>query len=164
MSQPFALTIHNDPQYGTYLMECVGILDHLELSKCHDKREAMLWLDRYHPHTYFKNGLEEIVLHEHHREKKGENFYGGLERVAIFVPTQRVNKDWDYHGSKYGKTLGGAKRRFPLGMSDKAVAEWQFSVPGLVLAPAWLAECTTLADLIAADEKHNAPCKRCENK
>jgi hypothetical protein len=168
---PAILEIKDDPTYGTFWMECIGILDYLELVHLGDTYpdiDSTKLFHKIHPLKFFRTAaINQETLHEHVKYIPGRegNYYHGCERVAIFVATERVNKNWDYHASKYAddmKRLGHkGKRKFPGVAPLKKIEAWQNSIPDHWLVPEWLEQCATLEDIIAMDQKMNSPCKRC---
>lgn len=140
--------------YGTYWMECVGIVDFLDLIKIN----RTCWLDNFHPIRHF-HSLMMHALHEH-RDSEGKSMHAG--RVAVFVASERCNLAWDYRASKYGQQVGGRKRKLPIAHSEKVITKWQNSLPQGMLVPEWLTKCRTLDDLTQADKIANpSPCKLC---
>lgn len=143
----------NSDTYGLYWMECVGVVDFLDLI-----RIKQVWLSKFHP-TYHFQSLLMHTLHDH-RDAQGKDMHAG--RVAIFVASERCNLAWDYRASKYGQQVGGRKRKLPIAYSEKIIAKWQNSLPQGMLVPEWLTKCRTLDDVIQADKIANpSPCKLC---
>lgn len=160
MQQPIVYTCHNDGTYGTFWMECVGIVDYLHLIKGLEKDDWQKWHERYHPLKYFRNsGILSLTLHDH-VNKDGQDLLAGRE--AIFVPTAKVNKDWDFHGCQYGKAVGGRKRPMPLIASEKMIQKWQDSLPNRILTPPWMEQCSTIDELQTIDKQVNQPCAHCQ--
>lgn len=148
----------DDPTYGTFKMQCVGIVDYLGLLKTLPTSTKLAWFDGYHPLTYFRlAAINQFDLHSH------VGYEEGCERVAVFVPTNNGNKDWDFHGCKYGRDVGGSKRPFPIGASEAKIAKWQNSLPDRILVPEWLDECKSFEDLVLRDQMANTPCQFCRS-
>lgn len=140
--------------YGTYWMECVGIVDFLDLIRA----KHGPWLDKFHPMPYFRS----LMMHplHNHLDHQGKDMHAG--RVAIFVASERCNANWDYRASKFGQQVGGRKRKLPIAHSEKVITKWQNSLPEGLLFPDWLRKCRTLEDLREADKIENPlPCKLC---
>lgn len=157
MSRPL-FTIENDPQYGTFWMECIGVVDYMQLLMELDAETLHKWRYKFHPVKYLRTHNCE-TLHEH-LNKSGQPNRAG--RYAYFVPTAAVNKDWDFRGCEYGKQVGGRKRAMPLIMSEKKIEKWQASLPDRMLVPDWLEGCKTMADVLEADKHNNPlPCSNC---
>jgi hypothetical protein len=139
-------------------MECVGVVDFLDIIRTQSIDAYMSWSERFHPLKYFLG----VVLQDLHChvDKNGSNAHAG--RVAVFAGTARVNANWDFKGSKYGQSIGGRKRAMPLNHSEKVIEKWQNSLPNRILVPQWLEGCTTMEDVVRAD-KLNAidPCPHC---
>jgi hypothetical protein len=162
MLPPIIHTEHNDSTYGTFWMECVGIVDYPHLMKSLEKDDFKNWYERYHPVKYFRNsGMLSLTLHDH-VNKDGKSLYASRE--AIFVPTVRINKNWDFHGCQYGKAVGGHKRPMPLVIPVKTIKKWQDSLPNRVLTPLWMEQCSTIDQLQIIDEQANQPCAHCKRR
>jgi hypothetical protein len=163
-NDPIVLTIENDPQYGTFWMECIGIVDHYALLMLMDFDEYQSWTHTYHPFTYFTkrrgSALEQHQLHDHVDHRANSIFRG---RYAIFTCTERVNTNWDFRGCKYGKEVGGRKRKMPLIGQEKHITKWQQSLSDGLLTPTWMEGCKTFSDLKTAhDRAHAGICEHCE--
>lgn len=157
MTTPIIIDVKSD-NYGTYWMECIGIVDYPAIICSRSLDQLELWFEKFHPHRYFHSVLQK-TLHEHH-DSQGV-LRPGL-RIALFVPTHRVNEAWDFNASPYGQRMGGKKRKLPVGHTDKEVIKWQQSLPEGMLTPQWLAGCLTMEDLLAADRvNHPEPCPHC---
>lgn len=157
MSNPIIDTIKSDPNYGTFWTECVGVLDYLDIIRNTQADAWLSWTEKYHPLRYF-SGVVMFELHEHF-DRNGKNTHAG--RVAIFVPTARVNSKWDFKSSLYGRNVGGRKRPMPLITAEKKIIKWQESLPRQLIVPEWLEHCSNLDDLIGMDKRHNMPCQNC---
>lgn len=157
---PIILAINDEPTYGTFWMECIGIVDYLAMIKTEDTEDFNGWFDKFHPRKYFSNCTVELDLHNH-LDSSGKDQQRG--RMAIFAPTIASNTKWDFHGCEYGQTVGGRKRPMPLIQSEKKILRWQqgMFLKNTVLVPEWLLKCSTIDDLIEMDRSINLPCQYC---
>lgn len=160
MNTPIIEVVENDPLYGTFWMECIGIVDYQAILKAENSHDWNSWYEKYYPRKYFSNCILEINLHDH-IDKNGEDTYAG--RIAVFVPTASANKEWSFKNCEYGKLVGGRKRPMPLIQSDKKIIKWQKGefLKNSCLVPEWLSKCSTAEELIALDKLYNFPCVNC---
>lgn len=157
MPTPIILEVKSE-QYGVYWAEFVGIVDFAMLLSKLGVRHFSEWSDIYDPFTHFQSH-NRIMLHDH-IDEDGRSM--NMPRQAIFVATAQTCKDWDYHASVYGQSLGRRKRKFPLMKTKKEIEKWQNSLPDNLLLPEWATSCKTVEELKAADRIINPlPCQRC---
>lgn len=131
-------------QYGTYYLECVGILDFPLMAEIMDADEMYAWMEKYHPRGYrgfsawglrlIKNGPKEDFI------ERGFNVY------AVMVPTRRVNENWSPEGTRCQRQSGSKKYRYlPVAATCRDVEKWQSSLS--ILVPKWFHEANNFDDL-----------------
>lgn len=136
-------------QYGMVKWECIGIIDFLNLVRQLTVDEYMNWSEKHHPFRAFSASCMHTLIDYCDDERESMH----AERVALLVPTERSNQDWNSLSTPYGKAVGGnRKRKLPCRATDKAVTKWQNSLPNGILAPEWIKGCSTLNELLAADQ------------
>lgn len=133
--------------YGVYNSICVGIVDYAALLRSMGVEEYSRWYWRYSPVRYF-NSHTQIMLYEY-LDENGKSMY--LDRMAIFVGTKEINKEWDSRNTDYGRAIGDNRRRqFPLSANFRDIEKWQSSLSPGILVPVWMRECSNLDELIVA--------------
>ena len=133
--------------YGILRLECIGILDYFEIICLNDQYpdfDCYKWSGKYHPRSYFAAiSHNQMEIHGIHTRKDREvNIRKSHPRVAVFVPTDRLNP---------------VRKNRPATATIKSIEKWQNSVPGSVLYPEWLNSCETLEDIIAKDANIGLP-------
>lgn len=156
MRQPITISFESD-YYGTYWLECVGVIDYLALIKSMPADDYLRWNERFHPTRYFL-GFSSHTLHQH-TDRQGKDLHASRE--VLFVPTARANEAWDFSASAYSKAVSGRKRSFPAAESEKRIQKWQSSIAGNVLTPSWLAQCVSIEDVMAMDAEQSRACPHC---
>jgi hypothetical protein len=156
MNPPIVVSMNSD-YYGTYWMECIGIIDYLALIKSMSAGDFIRWSERYHPAMYFSGFMQE-TLHEH-KDSCGKSLHAGRE--LLFVPSASANEQWDFNASAYSRAVGGRKRVFPAAESRARILKWQSSISGNALTPQWLVQCQSVDELRAIDKERSGQCEHC---
>ena len=111
--------------YGTYFMECIGVVDFLEIGTKMELDAIMAWTRKFHPVRFFPACC--LVKVAEHIDP--DNNLKGVNRYAVFVPSKRLNLDWDatFWNTKYQRP--NRKTALPIQVSDKDIQRWQSSLP-----------------------------------
>jgi hypothetical protein len=103
--------------YGPYFLECIGIIDFNRMIREWELEQWFDWTQKFHPKNYCPSHtmirLSEIKTDDPSLRSTG--------RFALFVPTDRVNGDWDHKAWKTKHGITSRSKTLPIALSENQV-------------------------------------------
>ena len=131
--------------YGSYNLECIGIIDHIVMRKLLTANNFVKWLSDFHPKHVFGSYLGLNLSKIDHPNP----IFSGFNRSAIFVPSEDTNSEWDCSFWREKYNLGNRKKRLPIMVSNNSIRQWQRQnlLDSNVIMPKYFLEAKSISDL-----------------
>lgn len=130
--------------YGDYYLECIGVIDFNRMINEWNFDEWYTWTQRFHPKKHCPSHTM-LRLSEINTDDPGLRSTG---RFALFVPTDRVNAEWDHKAWKAKHGITSRSKTLPISLSEKEIKSWQQSAPEYLL-PDYFVTARSITDLQA---------------
>lgn len=127
--------------YGDVFYQCIGVVDYLHLIKTLSYEKYREWSDVYHPVTLFRSGHMQKFIKDEEPFRDGQIGHPGI--AALFVPTKKVNLNWD--AKAFSAKVNHKYRELPILADEKSITKWQLSLDSLI--PDGFADIETFEEL-----------------
>jgi hypothetical protein len=104
--------------YGTYFSECIGIVDFFQMIK--EQSLSSFFENKLHPNSFFPSNSFLRLSHTKSKELSLQD----IGRFALFVPSDKVNTEWNSKPWTLKHNLGNKKRSLPISVSQKNIDKW----------------------------------------
>ena len=131
--------------YGSYNLECIGIVDHIVMRKALNANNFIQWLTDFHPKHVFGSYMGLTLSKIDHSNP----IFSGFNRSAIFVPSEDCNQEWDCSFWREKYNLGNRKKRLPVMVSNDLIRKWQNEsiLDSKIIMPQYFIDAKTITDL-----------------
>ncbi len=141
--------------YGTYNLECIGIVDHIVMRKALSANYFVQWLSDFHPKHVFGSYMGLTLS----KIDYPDPIFSSFNRSAIFVPSEDVNQNWDCSFWREKHNLGNRKKKLPIMIPKEKIRKWQSEnlLESKIIMPKYFLNARTITDLQKDLFNHHVP-------